>query len=72
MAEGVARRQDYSAQKGVGAYPFDCLGAETQGQIGYVISAALMNVPGSKGACAIVTNTLVSTHTHRSCPTCRL
>ena len=51
--------QDYSAQKGLKAYPFDCLGAETQGQIGYLISAALMNVPDSKGAVAIVTNTLV-------------
>jgi carbamate kinase len=33
--------------------------AETQGQIGYVLSSAVLNVPGNKGACTIVTETLV-------------
>ena len=33
--------------------------AETQGQIGYVLSSAVLNSPGNKGACTIVTQTLV-------------
>ena len=51
--------QDYSARNGVNAYTLDCLGAETQGQIGYVLSSAVLNVPGNLGAATIVTEVLV-------------
>ena len=51
--------QDYSARTGVSAYTLDCLGAETQGQIGYVLSSAILNVPGNEGAATIVTEVLV-------------
>ena len=51
--------QDYSASTGTTPYTFDCLGAETQGQIGYVLTSAVLNVPDNKGACTIVTEVLV-------------
>ena len=39
--------QAYSAQNNKTPYTLDCLGAETQGQIGYVLTSALINVPGT-------------------------
>eukprot|EP01051_Picozoa_sp_SAG22_P014851 SAG22_NODE_1862_length_3419_cov_2.217771_1_plen_163_part_00 len=51
--------QAYSASTGTLPYPLDVLGAETQGQIGYVISTALQNAPGCGSVVPVVTQVVV-------------
>jgi carbamate kinase len=45
--------------KGVPPYPFDILGAESQGMIGYVIAQAMRNAVPGREVVAVVTQTLV-------------
>ena len=48
------------AYKAVQAYPLDVLGAETEGELGYIIEMELDNATGDRDTVAVVTRTEVS------------